>query len=142
MEKFLWITGIALAMVCICWFLMRLYYKHSIMNDILAPTVTMLGAVGIASAFMAIFEIKYFFYVAPPVFILLFFTIRYINKGIIKPIITLTHKIDTVALGNTLVEIDKQLLVNKSEIGLISNALDQMIGNLKYNVNIANMVSK
>jgi len=47
-----------------------------------------------------------------------------------------------VALGNTLVEIDKQLLVNKSEIGLISNALDQMIGNLKYNVNIANMVSK
>ena len=142
MEKFLWIAGIGVGLIAITLLFVKVWLKRSILNDILAPTITVTGIAAIAGAFVGIFELKNMLYAVPPVFVLLFFMFRYLTEGIVKPINTLTKKINTLASGDTSVVIDNKLLEKQNEIGQISKSLNQMIGNLKYGVNLANMVSK
>lgn len=142
MEKFLWITGIVVIFLAVLLFVVQIFYKRSILREVMGPTLTIAGIAAIAGAFMGIFEIKFLLYIAPPVLALLYVIIRYLNSRIVQPIIDLSSNIDTLAAGDTSLEINQRFLEMKTEIGQISSSLNRMVANLKYSVGIADMVSK
>lgn len=59
-----------------------------------------------------------------------------------KSLRNLTHEIDILSSGKLDINIPKEYMERKSEIGMISCSINEMVTNLKTSVNLAKMVSR